>query len=123
MKWVFSAQPQRRSTVTANPQTWQASLLPSFISGFVTVAFVVITLGVAAFLAAVFFTAVFFGLAIPFFLLLNSARSQRLIGTVYHFLFTLFQKGYPLSYTLPVQENMNINVLRAGSKLELTMKR
>ena len=83
----------------ANPQTWQESLLPFFITGllfvvffatgFLAVAvFLAVALGAAAFLTGVFFaatflTALFFGLAIILFSPFHPARSQRLMHTVY----------------------------------------
>jgi VIT1/CCC1 family predicted Fe2+/Mn2+ transporter len=94
IKSASSKEPEMRSTVKANPQTWQATLLPFFIAGLTAGAFFVtaflatdvfwaFALDVTAFLAVVLFAAVFLGIAITLSSPFHSARSQRLIYTVY----------------------------------------
>jgi hypothetical protein len=94
IKSASSTELLRWSTVKAKPQSWQTSLLPFFIAGlsfaaflgttfFATDVFWAFTLDVAIFLPVVLFAAVFFSIAMILYSPFHSARSQRLMRTVY----------------------------------------
>jgi hypothetical protein len=94
IKSASSTELLRWCTVKAKPQSWQTSLLPFFIAGlsfvaffgttfFATDVFWAFTLDVAIFLPVVLFAAVFFSIAMILYSPFHSARSQRLMHTVY----------------------------------------
>ncbi len=76
-------QPQTLSTVMANPQTWQASLLPFFITGFAFAAFLLDEVFAVAFLATVFFATFALGAVFLAAVLFNAILCSLLFSLPY----------------------------------------